>query len=75
MKVLKWIWFLVFVTLAFKGYGFFQRAYTSDFSGSYSNDIQSFVGMAVIFVIVTVAIIVVWIAQKAKSALSKTSTE
>lgn len=75
MKTLKWIWFIVFLTLAFKAYGLFQRAYTSDFSGSYPQDIESFVGMALILALVTGAIVALWVMGKAKSALSKSSPE
>jgi len=75
MKMLKWLWFIVLAILGFKLYGFFVRASTNDFSGDYAGDLNSFVGMVLIFVAITAILIISWLFGRAKGALAKKSAE
>jgi hypothetical protein len=75
MKVLKWLWFIVLAALGFKLYGFFVRASTNDFSGNYAGEMNSFVGMVLIFLAITAILIISWVFGRAKGALVKKSAE
>lgn len=69
MKTLKWLWIVSLLIVGFKAYGFVMRAYNSDFSGNYSGDMESFVGMVLIFAVLSVVIAFLWIVNRAKSAV------
>lgn len=75
MKMLKWLWFVVLATLGFKLYQFYVRASTSDFSGNYTEEMNSFVGMVLIFAAITAILIISWLFGRAKGALAKKSAE
>lgn len=75
MKMLKWLWFIVLATFGFKLYGFFVRTSTNDFSGDYAGDLNSFVGMALIFLAITAILVISWVFGRVKGALARKSAE
>lgn len=66
MKTLKWFWLIALVTIGFKLYNLVIAG-----PGGYAPDqMQAFVGMVIVFALITCIIIVAWIARRAKTALS-----
>tara|TARA_R110000787_G_scaffold136117_2_gene248540 strand:- start:853 stop:1089 length:237 start_codon:yes stop_codon:yes gene_type:complete len=66
MKTLKWFWLIALITIGFKLFNFVM----ADPSGYTRNQMQAFVGMVVVFALITGIIIVAWVVRRAKAALS-----
>lgn len=66
MKTLKWLWFVVILTIAFKLYNLLS----SGPDGSSNSDMESFVGMIFLLALISLALIVFWIIGRAKTKFS-----
>jgi len=66
MKTLKWLWFIVMLTIVFKLYNLLSAGP----DGSSNSDMESFVGMIFLFALISFALIVFWIIGRAKEKFS-----
>lgn len=60
MKSLWSIWWIALLTICFKIYGFSTRVANNDFSGDYTKDMQSFVGIVFVFALVSIVLLFAW---------------
>lgn len=67
MKTLKWLWVAALLTIGFKLYNLVVVGP----SGSNPDDMQSFVGMVLTFVLLSAVLIMFWAAGRAKAALAR----
>ena len=65
MKTLKWFWVIAMVTIAFKLY----NLVIAGPAGYTPEQMQAFVGMVMVFTLITCIIIVAWVFRRAKTAL------
>lgn len=66
MKTLKWFWLIALVTIGFKLYNLVMAG-----PGGYAPDqMQAFVGMVMVFALISCIIIVAWVVRRAKTVLS-----
>ncbi|MCV2877647.1 hypothetical protein OE699_02175 [Sedimentimonas flavescens] len=67
MKTLKWFWLIALVTIGFKLYNLVMAG-----PGGYAPDqMQAFVGMVMVFAVISCIIIVAWVVRRAKTVLSE----
>lgn len=67
MKTLKWLWVAALLTIGFKLYSLVAAGP----SGSKPDDMQSFVGMVLTFVLLSAALVMFWAAGRAKAVLAR----
>ncbi|TLP44917.1 hypothetical protein FDK21_14230 [Cohaesibacter sp. CAU 1516] len=67
MKALKWFWLIALITIGFKLYNLALAG-----PGGYASDqMQAFVGMVMVFALITCIIIMAWVVRLAKTACSE----